>query len=223
MATLKALERPRTLGDRAYLSLREHLRSGLIAIGQPLQEEDLAAQLGVSRTPVREALTRLASEGLLASDGRSFVIPALTERDVEDIYELRLMLEPEALRRVAEGNTDPSKLQGLRRSLAAMRAAHAADDAEAFMNGNYAYRAAWMELVPNRKLVRAIELYADHVRFLRSLTLDDRKIREVVMRGLKRLFESLAAADGAAAAAAMRAHLLEARRTLGGALKPEQS
>jgi DNA-binding GntR family transcriptional regulator len=220
MATLKTLERPRSLGDRAYLSLREYLRSGLIAIGQPLQEEDLAAQLGVSRTPVREALTRLASEGLLASDGRSFVVPTLTERDIEEIYELRLMLEPEALRRVAEGMTDPSKLQGLRRSLVAMRTAHAADDADAFMKGNYGYRAAWMELVPNRKLVRAIELYADHVRFLRSLTLDDRKTREVVMRGLKRLFESLAAADGAAAAAAMRAHLLEARRILGRAIKP---
>lgn len=62
----------------------------------------------------------------------------------------------------------------------------------------------------------------DHVRFLRSLTLDDRKIREVVMRGLKRLWESLAAADGAAAAAAMRAHLLEAKRILGKALKPEE-
>jgi DNA-binding GntR family transcriptional regulator len=222
MATLKILERPRSLGDRAYHSLREYLRSGLIVFGQPLQEEDLAAQLGVSRTPVREALTRLASEGLLASVGRSFVVPVLTERDVEDIYELRLMLEPEALRRVAEGMTDASRLRGLRRNLAAMRAAHAADDAEAFMKGNYGYRAAWMELVPNRKLVRAIELYADHVRFLRSLTLDDRKTREVVMRGLKQLLESLVAADGAAAAAAMRTHLLEARRILGQALKSEE-
>jgi len=222
MASLKTLERPRSLGDRAYHSLREHLRSGSIVIGQPLQEEDLAARLGVSRTPVREALTRLASEGLLASDGRSFVVPELTERDIEEIYELRLMLEPEALRRVAEGLTDLRTLKGLRRSLAAMRAAHLADDAGAFMKGNYGYRAAWMELVPNRKLVRAIELYADHVRFLRSLTLGDRKTREVVVKGLKRLLESLAAADGAAAAAAMRTHLLEAKRILGRALKPER-
>ncbi len=222
MGALKTLERPRSLGDRAYHSLREHLRSGVIVIGQPLQEEVLAAQLGVSRTPVREALTRLASEGLLVSDGRSFVVPALTERDIDEIYELRLMLEPEALRRVAEEMTDPGKLRGLRRNLVAMRAAHAADDAEAFMKGNYGYRAAWMELVPNRKLVRAIELYADHVRFLRSLTLGDRKTREVVMKGLKRLLESLAAADGDGAAIAMRGHLIEAKRILGKAIEPEQ-
>lgn len=133
MGSLKTLERPCFLGDRAYRSLREHLRSGVIVIGQPLQEEVLAAQLGVSRTPVREALTRLASEGLLASDGRSFVVPALTERDIDEIYELRLMLEPEALRRVAEDMTDPGTLRGLRRNLVAMRAAHAADDAERLM------------------------------------------------------------------------------------------
>ncbi|MDA8251216.1 MAG: GntR family transcriptional regulator [Rhodospirillales bacterium] len=220
MAPLKTLERPRSLGDRAYHSLREHLRSGLIGSGQPLQEESLAAQLGVSRTPVREALTRLASEGLLVSVGRSFVVPSLTGRDVEEIYELRLMLEPEALRRVASGLPDQRALRPLREGLVAMRTAHAAADAEAFMNANYGFRAAWMDLVPNRKLVRAIELYADHVRYLRSLTLDDAATREVVMRGLERVADALAAGDGAAAAAAMRAHLLKAKRILGKALQP---
>ena len=219
MTSLKTLERPLSLGDSVYRSLRAYLRSGLIVSGQPLQEVDLAQQLGVSRTPVREALTRLASEGLLASHGRSFVVPALTGRDVEDIYELRLMLEPEALRRVAENIKDQRKLLGLRRCLTAMRDAHALDDAQAFMTANYDYRAAWMELVPNRKLVRAIELYADHVRYLRTLTLDDRKTREVVIHGLQRLASALAQANGAEAAAAMRDHLLEAKRILGKALQ----
>lgn len=214
MRTLKTLDRPRSLGDRAYHSLREHLRAGLMASGQPLQEESLAAQLGVSRTPVREALTRLASEGLLVSEGRSFVVPSLTEEDVEDIYELRLMLEPEALRRVAERAGDGCALEPLHAGLTAMRTAHAADDAAAFMQANYAFRAAWMELVPNRKLVRAIELYADHVRYLRSLTLDEGGTRAVVLRGLETLAAALDAGDGAAAAGAMRAHLLEAKRIL---------
>lgn len=214
MKSLKPLNRPRSLGDRAYRSLREHLRSGRIVSGQPLQEEDLAAQLGVSRTPVREALTRLASEGLLVSHGRSFVVPALNDRDAEDIYELRLMLEPEAVRKVAGGIAGEPELSGLRRSMSEMRAAHTAGDAEAFMTANYSYRAAWMDLVPNRKLVRAIELYADHVRHLRLLTLEDRDTREVVMHGLERLTAALISADGDAAAAAMRDHLLEAKRIL---------
>lgn len=214
MPPLRALDRPPSLRDRAYESLREYLRSGTLAGGEPLQEDRLAALLGVSRTPVREALTRLASEGFIESDGRGFVVPSLTEKDVEDIYELRLMLEPEALRLVAERITDQASLQPLHDSLAKMEAANAADDAQAFMDANYRYRAAWMGLVSNRKLLRAIELYADHVRNLRLLTLDDRETRNVVLRGLRRLAAALAATDGGSAATAMREHLLEAKRFL---------
>src|SRR5208282_4650952 len=85
---LETLDRPRSLGDRVYVTLREHICSGRVPSGHPLQEAALAAQLGVSRTPVREALARLASEGLLDSYGRSFIVPSLSEADIDDIYEL---------------------------------------------------------------------------------------------------------------------------------------
>ena len=78
VSTIKPLQRPLALGDQVYQTLRTHLREGTIVTGQPLQEVQLAEKLGVSRTPVREALTRLASEGLLASDGRSFVAVSYT-------------------------------------------------------------------------------------------------------------------------------------------------
>ncbi len=64
--SLNPVERPLALGDQVYLTLRANLRNGKILPGYPLQEVQLAAQLGVSRTPVREALTRLASEGLVS-------------------------------------------------------------------------------------------------------------------------------------------------------------
>jgi DNA-binding GntR family transcriptional regulator len=218
---LKVLERPRPLGDRVYMTLREHLCSGLLPSGRPLQEAALAAQLGVSRTPVREALARLASEGLLGSDGRSFVVPLLSEADIDDIYELRLLLEPEALRQVAMRIREKAQLVPLREQLAAMVAAHADNDVEAFMDANYRYRAAWLEMVPNRRLLRAIEIYADHVRYLRALTLGDRGVRTIVLNGLKRLAAALSAGDGAGASAAMRDHLLEAKRILREAQTPK--
>ena len=68
-----------------------------------------------------------------------------------------------------------------------MSAAHAEGDGAGFMDANYRYRDAWTALVPNRRLVRAIELYADHVRYLRVFTLDDAQVRAVVLRGLRRL------------------------------------
>lgn len=209
--SLSAIDRPPSLSDRVYNTLREHVCSGRLPSGQPLQEAGLAAQLGVSRTPVREALGRLASEGLLGTHGRSFVVPVLTETDVDDIYELRLLLEPEALRQAAAG---AGQCHALRNELAAMRAAHAADDVDAFMQANYRFRAAWLALVPNQRLLRAIELYADHVRYLRALTLGSPETRRIVLCGIDRLASTLAAGDSEAVAHAMREHLSQARRIL---------
>ncbi|HEY1362552.1 MAG TPA: GntR family transcriptional regulator [Xanthobacteraceae bacterium] len=214
MSTLQAIDRPLSLADRVYQTLREHVCSGRLPSGLPLQEAGLAGQLGVSRTPVREALSRLASEGLLDSQGRSFVVPSLTAADIDDIYELRMLLEPEALRQVARKAGIRKELQPLRDELAAMTAAHAKDDVESFMQANYRYRAAWLGLVPNQRLLRAIELYADHVRYLRALTLGHRGTREVVLSGLTRVAAALAAGDIDAVTRAMRAHLSAARRIL---------
>ena len=213
-AKLEVLERPQPLRDRVYETLRDYLRAGRIASGQPLQEAALAEQLGVSRTPVREALARLESEGLVVADGRSFTVPALDDGDIEDIYALRFLLEPEALRLTAERKPTRKSLEPLGSALKDMAAAHEAGDGAAFMEANYRFRGAWMALVPNRRLARAIELYADHVRYLRAFTLSEAEVRAVVLKGLKRLLSALEAGDGEAASGAMLAHLGKAKQVL---------
>ena len=219
---LKALDRPQSLGDQTYRALRDHLLSGRFVGGERMQEEAIAAQLGVSRTPVREAMARLASEGLIEPAGRSFVLPELSRGDIEEIYELRLMLEPEAAGQVARRLTGRTQIQPIREQLTAMVAAHAAGQVNAFSDANYRYRAAWLELVPNRRLLRAIELYADHVRYLRVLTLGGEATRVVVIKGLKRLAAAFAARNANEAAAAMRDHLSEAKRILQEALAQQK-
>lgn len=209
--TLKPVERPLALSDQVYQTLRANVRNGKILPGQALQEVQLAAQLGVSRTPVREALTRLASDGLVTADGRSFVVPSLTIADVDDIYEVRSLLEPEALRRVAVQTANPVVRAPIINALEASVAAHKAGDNEAFMDANARFRSAWLALVPNPRLVHAVELYADHVQHLRTLTLGSAKVRNVVLGGLKRIAKVLAAGDGDAAALAMQDHLREAK------------
>lgn len=212
VSSLKPLERPLALGEQVYHTLRSHLRSGLIVAGQPLQEVQLAEKLGVSRTPVREALTRLASEGLLVSDGRSFVVPALSLEDVDDIYEVRYLIEPAALRRIAELAADPAVRAPIDEALADAVAAHKAGNADAFREANARLRAAWLALVPNRRLDKVVEQYADHIQHIRALTLGSAKVRTIVLKGLKRITAALAAGDGEAAAAAMHDHLTEAKR-----------
>ncbi|MDH4189421.1 MAG: GntR family transcriptional regulator [Betaproteobacteria bacterium] len=204
---LQPVERTVSLGDKVYELLREHLRSGRVKWGEPLREAGLAARLGVSRTPVREALARLASEGLAEVSGRSFTVPALTEEDIEDIYDLRMLLETEAVRQAALEPVGAPGIEEVRRALEEAHLAHARADAEAFIAANRSFRAAWLALVRNRRLVRMVELYADHVRALQFLTLGDAKRQKVVLRGMKDILAALERHDEAGVVAAMRGYL----------------
>lgn len=209
---LKPVERPLALGEQVYHSLRALLRSGQIEHGQPLQEVQLAERLGVSRTPVRQAMTRLASEGMLVSDGRSFVVPRLARQDVDEIYEVRFLIEPAAIRRVAPRTADRRTRSPIDAALADAQEAHDLGDVAAFRGANVRYRAAWLALVPNARLVRMIELYADHMQHIRTLTLDQPAVRTIVLRGLQRIAAALASGSADDAAAAVHEHLKHARQ-----------
>lgn len=210
----EVLKKAEPLSSRVYATLREYLGSGRIPRGEPLQEAALAAELGVSRTPVREALVRLASEGFVVADGRGLTSATLTVEDVEEIYGLRVLLETEALRLVARRDDDDAMLAPLRAALADMESAHAASDGGRFMEANDRYRTAWLELVPNRRLARSIELYADHVRYLREVTLDDPQVRSGVVERLRLQLAAIERHDAVAAGRIMREHLLAARAVL---------
>ena len=157
---LTPINRPAGLADQVYKTLREYLGSHVIRPGQPLQEATLALRLGVSRTPVREALARLLSEGLIAVEGRSFMVPILSDADVDEIYQLRGILEPAALALVAQGQADQAALQELADALAQAQAADAADDSEGFSDANARFHLCWQAQVHNSRLTRAIDLYA---------------------------------------------------------------
>jgi GntR family transcriptional regulator, rspAB operon transcriptional repressor len=114
--------------DQVYLRLREEIVTAVIEPGRRVSENELADRLGVSRTPVREALQRLADERLVA------VVPQLgTVGSVDDAAFVREALEGAAIRlataRVAAGE---ASLEGVHRNLAAQDAAVAEDDTEAF-------------------------------------------------------------------------------------------
>ncbi len=211
---LKPLDRPIALADQVYQRLRDLLRTGRFGPGERLQEVTLATQLGVSRTPVREALARLASEGLVEADGRSFAVPGLTSEDLDDIYALRSLLEPEAIRLATSRAADPEKRKPLDDALADAVAAHDAGDAETFIAANSRFREAWLALVPNRRMVRAIGVYADHVRYLRVLTLADTAVRTGALEGMKEIAVALRQDNSADASRAMLGQLERARRAL---------
>jgi DNA-binding GntR family transcriptional regulator len=83
--------------DSTYASIRRAIMAGRYAPGTQLKEEYLAEMMGVSRTPVRSALQRLVGDRLLRSEAnRGVFVAEWTGRDIEDVFELRLLLEPHA-------------------------------------------------------------------------------------------------------------------------------
>ncbi|WP_294311211.1 GntR family transcriptional regulator [uncultured Sphingomonas sp.] len=91
-----------TLADRIFAIIRERIIAGAIPADRPIRQDALAAELGVSKIPLREAMARLEQEGLLHGvANRGYMISALSDAQAEDIYGLRLKLEPAAAARAA--------------------------------------------------------------------------------------------------------------------------
>jgi DNA-binding GntR family transcriptional regulator len=87
----------RTLAERVYENLRDRIVAGTLATDVPIRQDAVAAELGMSKIPVREALARLEQVGLLVGrTNRGYVVPPMSVADIEDIFSLRLALEPRA-------------------------------------------------------------------------------------------------------------------------------
>lgn len=89
-----------------YTQLREAIVTGDLAPGQQLVEAMLAARYSVSRTPIREALTRLEQDGLIVRADRGLIVREITPEEVLDIYETRVVLEARAAEAAADRRTD---------------------------------------------------------------------------------------------------------------------
>ncbi len=113
----------RTMGDIVADKLRYDILAGLYRPGQEILQDEIAHRLGVSRMPVREAIRRLESLGLvIVAPHRGTRIASLSPKDVKDIYSLRRMLEGEAVR-LAAAKITPAELTSLRNLSGEMRLA----------------------------------------------------------------------------------------------------
>lgn len=98
-----------SVADQVYAVLRERIAGGDIERGSRLHQEDLASEFGVSRTPVREALRRLAAEGLVdLFANRGARVATATDAQLRSSYETRLVVEPGAARVAAERKLKPA-------------------------------------------------------------------------------------------------------------------
>jgi DNA-binding GntR family transcriptional regulator len=114
LSGVSAVDRPLPLSRSAYLRIQQAIRDGAIGQGTLYSENELAQTLGMSRTPVREALIALAREGLVEiSSQRGFRLRQLSAEQRQEIFDLRLLLEPFSARKLAvtAGETEVRRLR----------------------------------------------------------------------------------------------------------------
>ena len=198
---------PVTAEEAVTASLRRAIREGVLEPGRRLTQSEIAAQLGVSRIPLRDALRRLEVESLVQIDGHKGArVTVLTPKDVADIYEMRIVLEAICMEH-AVNNMSAEAAARL------AEAAMASDDdsltaAEAF-NRRRAFYGELYEHADRPRMRRTIMQLRDNVD--RYHLLSD---REHAHHAHRELADAIAANDGERAAKVLVAHISESRDDL---------
>lgn len=211
-----------TSADIAYARIRDGVLDGRYPPGSALREEQLAADLGVSRTPVREALRRLNAEALVefvANHGAR--VARWSPADIRETFDLRAMLEGHACSLAAHRRSD-AQLAELQRLADAMSAAHAgATGIERIAERNRRFHDVILEASGTRQLPRIVGRIVDVPLVLRTF---NRYSAAALARSLAHHHEitaALRAQDGDWARAVMEAHIRAARAALLGNDAPD--
>jgi DNA-binding GntR family transcriptional regulator len=198
------------LPEKVYGVIREMILRGDFDAGQKLVQEDLAERLGVSRTPILSALTKLEKELLVEIiPRRGAFVRKLSLDQLKDIYDIRIRLEPLGAFNAAL-RADPDGLNELKETLDSFHAVAEAHDQKGIFELDYRYHMAIHRLSGNELLYRMISSYSLVV--LSNIT---RFMRDPVFsyKDHAAVYKAIAAGEAARAEEHMRLHL-EASRAL---------
>lgn len=195
------------LRERVLDVLRDAIVSGEFKPGQPLVEMDIAAQLGISRAPLREALQFLNHEGLVeVMPYRGTVVKALTRTDIEELYSFRSALETFALQRVIAQN-NPDNAAQLRACFEAMLAAAQAGDLKQVNDIDRQFHDLLIELSQHSLLATTWNTVSLRVR--QVMALRNRKNRDITQIAYNHLpiIEAITNADEPLAVRLLQQHI----------------
>jgi DNA-binding GntR family transcriptional regulator len=208
---LELIER-QSLRDGAYQQLKEAIVRGHLPPGRRLLEADVAEQLGVSRSRVREAFAKLEREGLLTvSSFRGTWVSGLDATDVEEIYTARILIEPWAARIVAT-RRDPDVLARLRTDVERMRTALEARDVFELTDADYDFHVHMVLGTGNRRLVEIARQLLDFVWRTTPAVYGRQGLPERLVDEHSRTLDTVASGNGDLAEEVVRAHLELGRR-----------
>ena len=195
------------LRDVVFKTLREAILKGDLAPGERLMEIKLAHQLGVSRTPIREAIRKLELEGLVVMVPRKGAeVAKITEKDLRDVLEVRASLEELAISLACERITD-EKIAELKDALEQFRTVIKGKDVTKIAQMDVAFHDVIFEATQNARLVQMVnnlreQMYRYRLEYLKDFSTHSRLDEEHV-----KIFEAVSARDIERATALIREHI----------------
>jgi DNA-binding GntR family transcriptional regulator len=202
---LDSIERPESLARRAYLSLRKAIRDRTLEPETLYSELQLAAELNISRTPVREALIELSREGIVdVVPQRGFRLRTITEAEEREVFDLRGAIEAHVVRRLAAQATE-SDLSKLRAIIADQ--AQETGDIAIFLKLDESFHLTMPSLMGLKRTREMLDTLRGIIYLTGStaLSVPDR-ITEVIAEH-RQIVEAIAARDPDRAARAVMSHL----------------
>lgn len=216
MTNLNALAQPQPLAKMAFEAIREAIISGQLRSGEIYNEKALAGQLGISRTPVREALLELSVVGLITFlPRRGIIINDYNESDIEEIFQLRQAIEQWVIAQVAEDNGKVD-LKALEKSLADQQKSLEGQDFLAFMGADRAFHTLLADQVGNKRLISVLEGLRDMIQVMGLSALARPGRADEVLAEHRRMLDAIKAGDAQAARRAMLEHLDNSRPNTAG-------
>ena len=205
-----AIIKPMTLGDQVFERLESDIFAGVYPRGSVLTENRLCEELGVSRTPIREALKRLEQEHLIESRSKGLVVIGVSVQDAKTIYEIRKRIEGLAAAMCAENATD-GQIEEMREIIELQEFYAEKQDAEKVREldsrfHDMVYRACgsvvlYDTLLPLHKMVQKFRKASGEVHSRAKASAAEHK----------RIYEAIAARDPASAEAVMLLHIASAQ------------
>lgn len=209
-----------SLTERAYTEIRRRILENEMPAGTQVLEQELAEMLEMSRTPVREAMVRLADEGMVEVRPRHGmrVLP-ISADDMREIYDVLTALESMAAERVAARGVSPEELRALRQAVVDMDAALAADDLRTWAAADERFHLLLVEYCDNERLRALVSGYWDQSHRVRLVTLGLRPKPVDSNKDHAAVVDAIARGDAVAARRLHRQHRVRSGETLVNLLK----
>jgi len=207
----KTLKRVPDLRDQIFEQLRESIHAGELDVSERLTEVEVAKRYNVSRTPAREALALLHKADLLKLDDQGYGLPVFSEKDINDMFEVRRMIEPPAIRLICADATAPELKTLERFSKAELKDE---DDAATYGDVNRRMRQLLFSYLRNDKLRATINSFEDRLAFVRIRTLQLPELRKKSVNGNSRLLSAITKRNADEAAKWMNYLLDESQKAM---------